>query len=68
MESTNLCASCANSVWCDVWAEWKCLVKKSRMLKDVSECSDYKKAGKNFKRPKCQCEDCLDEGIHEVSE
>lgn len=56
-----LCPSCVNSIFCDTWGEWKCLVKERRIYvyAGMTTCKDYKKRGKDFKKRKCQCEDCL---------
>jgi hypothetical protein len=63
MTTTELCSTCVNSIRCKTWAEWKCLKKEIRFsqygFKQPIKCSDYKKRGKDFKEPKCQCEDCL---------
>lgn len=59
----SLCASCVYSCRCTTWAEWKCLKQAIRFSSYghvmPMKCSDYKKRDKNFKEPKCQCEDCL---------
>lgn len=57
-----LCASCTQSIYCDTWGEWKCKAKEKRIYnyKTVRNCDDYKKRDKNFKEPKCQCENCLE--------
>lgn len=59
--SEGLCPSCTNSIWCPTWAEWKCKIKEGRIYdyKTLTECKFYKKRGKDFKEPRCQCEDCL---------
>lgn len=57
----DLCSTCANSIRCDTWAEWKCR-KFERRIYDyytMTNCEFYKKRQKNFKEPKCQCEDCI---------
>lgn len=54
-----LCETCAESIWCPTWGEWKCKAKSKRIYSDVTKCSDYKKRDKNFKEPRCQCDDCL---------
>lgn len=58
-ETTNLCPSCTQSIWCPSWGEWKCKAKMLRIYKDVAECDSYKKRGKLFKETACHCEDCL---------
>lgn len=63
MAKEGLCSSCVNSIWCNTWAEWKCAKRKTRFTNfgysQPATCTDYKKRDKNFKEPKCQCEDCL---------
>lgn len=56
-----LCPSCTNAIRCETWAEWKCTAQKKRIYgyKTMSSCKFYKKRPKDFKEPKCQCEDCL---------
>lgn len=55
-----LCATCMYSRRCETWAEWKCVVKEKRYnYAGPKECDSYKKALVGFKRPRCQCEDCL---------
>lgn len=55
-----LCPTCEKSIRCDTWAEWKCLVQKSRYHHNgPMECADFKKRSKDFKAARCQCEDCL---------
>ena len=57
-----LCASCTQSIYCDTWSEWKCRAKEKRIYnyKTITNCEYYKKRDKNFKEPKCQCENCLE--------
>lgn len=57
--TSSLCGSCVNSIRCETWGEWKCVAKELRIYDPVIYCKDYKKRGKDFKEPKCQCEDCL---------
>lgn len=63
MAKANLCESCVSSRWCATWAEWRCLKQaiqfSSYGYSMPTKCSDYKKRDKNFKEPRCQCEDCL---------
>lgn len=63
MANTGLCPTCAHSIWCPSWAEWKCTEKAIRFteygFKQPTSCSDYKKRGKDFKEPSCQCDVCL---------
>lgn len=58
-----LCASCVNSIRCNTWSEWKCTKRAVRFssygYSPPTKCSDYKKRDKDFKEPKCQCDDCL---------
>lgn len=58
-----LCSTCTNAVRCYTWAEWRCLKKAIRFTaygySMPTKCSDYEKRDKNFKEPKCQCDDCL---------
>ena len=65
MEELPLCATCTMSIWCPTWTEWKCKAKEKRIYnyKAVTSCDDYKKRDKNFKEPKCQCKDCLENDI-----
>ena len=64
-----LCATCENSIRCETWAEWKCVVKEKRYnYAGPKECESYKKALAKFKRPRCQCEDCLKNGLLEEVE
>ena len=55
------CDNCKSSIWCDIWAEIKCLVKGRRLRsnEDVSNCKDFQKRGTDEKNPECQCDDCL---------
>lgn len=55
-----LCETCTNAIRCPTWAEWKCKVKEKRIRGELTKCSDYKKRDKNFKEPKCQCKNCLE--------
>lgn len=63
MAKANLCESCVSSRWCATWAERKCVKRGLRFTAyghfQPAECPDYKKRDKNFKEPRCQCEDCL---------
>ena len=63
-ESIYLCPKCDKSIRCDTWAEYKCEILEKRIygykqLTDPAQCKFYRKRGKDFKEPKCQCEDCL---------
>lgn len=64
MATTGLCPTCIHSCWCPTWAEYRCFAKEIRLseygIPQPTECSEYKKREKDFKEPKCQCEDCLD--------
>lgn len=55
-----LCETCMNAIWCPTWTEWRCKVKEKRIRRELTKCSDYKKRDKNFKEPKCQCKNCLE--------
>lgn len=59
--SEGLCPTCVNSIRCETWAEWKCKKLERRIYgyAKLTDCKFYKKRDKNFKEPKCQCEDCL---------
>ena len=59
--TTKLCPTCVNSIFCPTWAEQKCKVKGQRIYnhETLTECESYKKRPKDFKDPKCRCEDCL---------
>lgn len=57
--ANNLCASCSNSLRCYTWGEYRCSVTTRRVYETVTKCDDYKKRGKDFKEPRCQCDDCL---------
>lgn len=63
MSENALCPNCVNAVRCYTWAEWRCLKRALRFTSyghsQPTECSDYKKRDKNFKEPRCQCDDCL---------
>ena len=59
-----ICSTCTESLWCPTWAEVKCKALLKRVhgykkMTDPAQCKYYKKRGKDFKEPKCQCEDCL---------
>lgn len=55
-----LCETCTNAIWCPTWAEWKCKAKEKRIRGELTKCESYKKRDKNFKEPKCQCKNCLE--------
>lgn len=59
--SKGSCPTCANSIRCETWTEFKCLVNKHRYSysEPVTICDSYEKRGSDFKESKCQCEDCL---------
>lgn len=61
MAIEGLCPSCANSIWCPTWTEWKCKDLKKRIYgyTNLTSCNNYTKRDKNFKEPKCQCKFCL---------
>lgn len=56
-----LCSSCVNGIFCPTWAEWKCKKFERRIYgwRKLTRCQFYTKRGKDFKEPRCQCEDCL---------
>lgn len=55
-----LCSSCANSIWCPTWTQWKCLEHiKHYPYAGVKECDDYKKRPVKWTNKRCRCEDCL---------
>lgn len=60
-EEKGLCPTCVNGVMCNTWGEMKCLSKKMRIYgyKTMTVCGSYKKRPRDFKEPKCQCEECL---------
>ena len=64
VESQGLCSTCDKSIWCPTWAEMKCKHFERRIYgyAKLTDCKFYKKRGKNFKEPPCQCEDCLKVG------
>ena len=57
-----LCASCTQSIYCFTCFECICNVKEQLFYnyKTITNCEYYKKRDKNFKEPKCQCENCLE--------
>ncbi len=55
----DLCLTCENCIECGTWGEKKCKELKIRIYSEINNCKHHKKRGKNFKEPKCQCEDCL---------
>lgn len=63
--ANGLCPNCSMSIWCPTYAEWKCKVKKQRIYgyKTLTKCEFYKKRDKDFKEPKCQCKDCLQNDV-----
>lgn len=64
-----LCPSCAMSIWCPTWAEWRCKAKERRIYEIPVKCEDYKKREKDFKEPRCQCQSCLEnEKLYEDEE
>lgn len=63
-ETKSICESCDQEIWCPTWGEVKCRAQKKRIygykkLTDPAQCKFYRKRGRDFKEPKCQCEDCL---------
>ena len=64
----SICKTCENEIWCPTWTEVKCLAQKKyihgyKKLTDPAQCKFYKKRGKDFKEPKCQCETCLERDL-----
>lgn len=63
MAKVGLCSSCSHSIFCPTWSERKCSERAIRFTSygysQPTTCANYKKRDKNFKEPKCQCEDCL---------
>ena len=66
-EEKELCPTCSNSRWCEVWAEWKCTRHKKRMYDENERktCPYYQKRSKGAKAAQCHCEDCLKMGREE---
>ena len=62
MANEGLCPTCSNSIWCPIWAEWKCKAFEKRIYvyATMSFCGSYVKRDKNFKESKCQCDSCLE--------
>ena len=64
MATTGLCTTCIYSCWCPTWGDYRCFEKEIRLstygFQQPINCSVYKKRGKDFKEPKCQCENCLE--------
>jgi hypothetical protein len=60
-ETKEFCPSCTQSIFCPTWSEYKCRALERRIYNyaSLTECKFYKKRGKDFKEPRCQCEDCL---------
>lgn len=61
----DLCLTCEHKRSCDTWGEKKCKTLKTRIYSEIETCKHYKKRDKNFKEPKCQCDDCLSRGEEE---
>lgn len=63
-EVTEKCPTCANSIFCPTWAEWKCLKLKKRVYdkNERENCQYYQKRSKGAEEPQCHCEDCLKQG------
>lgn len=69
MEYAGLCKSCVNGLRCGTWSETKCKAFNIRIYSVIQHCESYKKRPKNFKEPKCQCDDCLkNEALYEGEE
>ena len=56
----SLCKSCENSLHCPTWGETKCKAFNMRIYETMYNCVSYKKRSKDFKEPKCQCDQCLE--------
>ena len=57
------CFDCANSRWCEVWGEVRCMKKERRVnkVKTDENCEDFTKRTKgNITEVPCHCEDCMD--------
>lgn len=69
-EVTEKCPTCDNGIWCDTWAEWKCLRHKKRVYdkNERVDCQYYQKRSKGAVAEQCQCEDCLKMGRVEEEE
>ena len=55
------CFDCANSRWCEVWGEVRCMKKERRIYKIATdeECTDFTKRTKgSITDVPCHCEDC----------
>lgn len=63
--ANRLCSGCIFAIWCPTWAEMRCSVKSKRIYgwKTLRKCEFYKKRDKDFKKPKCQCENCLENDL-----
>lgn len=57
-----MCEKCLYGIYCPTWAEWKCTIEATRMVKPKSECDLFKRRPKDESEPKCQCRDCLERG------
>ena len=56
------CFECENSIFCQTWAELKCVKKGRRIYKILGKdaCPDFVKRTKShILDTPCQCEDCL---------
>ena len=60
-EDKVLCPNCVYGIYCPTWGEWKCRALERRIYNyaSLTDCNFYKKRGKGFEEPRCQCEDCL---------
>lgn len=68
MAEVKKCDTCANSIYCNTFGEIKCTALKMRIydFEAVAGCKYYAKRGKDFKEPKCQCEECLRRDEYDV--
>lgn len=62
--SEKICKTCAYSIFCPSWGEYKCEMKQHRINVNSTKdtCDHYKKnTSKNDER-KCHCSTCVAEG------
>lgn len=59
--ASGLCPTCTNGIFCPTWSEWRCKKLERRIYgyQRLTRCTFYNKRGKDFKEPRCQCNDCL---------
>ena len=61
------CKSCAYSIFCPSWGEYKCEMKQYRVVDKKGDCEHYKAKTKNDER-KCHCSTCVAEGYAEYED